>query len=158
MQKSRPLGATILAYWALAGSGVMIVLHVFFLAGFSLGVPLSVITAPLGSGLISFLVTPLSAAFSILLLVLAVFFAIVGLHTFKGRRWAWFANVGMSMAALVQFGVALSNLTLFTSAGTSMLIPAWVIAASLLRLYYLFRPHVRDYFNTWSIFAKTQTA
>lgn len=67
MQKSRPLGVTILAYWALAGSGVLFVTQVFFLAGYRftddvfvniLG-PLGTIAAPLGSGSISFLPLPL---------------------------------------------------------------------------------------------------
>lgn len=171
MQKSRPLGVTILAYWALAGSGALFVLHAFFLAGGSftddvfaniLG-PLGAIAAPLGSGSINFLTIPLGTAYSYVALVLAVFFAIVGLHTLQGRRWAWFANVGMSVAAFVQLAVGLSFYLLAGlvrgNEGMIFIAPNIAfIAVSVLRLYYLFRPNVRDFFDTWSIFAQKRTA
>lgn len=171
MQKGRPLGVTILAYWALAGSGALFVTHAFFFAGYRftddvfvnfLG-PLGTIATPLGSGSISFLAISLGTAYSYAALVLAVFFAIVGLHTFKGRRWTWFANVGMSVAAFAQSaaGVSLYLLAGIVRGNEGMIFLApniAFIAISVLRLYYLFRPNVRDFFDTWSIFAQKQTA
>jgi len=162
MQKSRPLGVTILAYWAIAGSGVMFALNTIDLAGYAFTEHAFIIT--LGS--LSFLTAPLGGNYVVNSLVafpVAAFFAFVGLYTFKGRRWAWFANVGMSMAAFVQYAVALP---LFVLAGLIrgnedmiFLAPSIAfIAASMLRLYYLFRPNVRDFFDTWSIFAQKRTA
>lgn len=94
---------------------------------------------------------------------IAAFFAIVGLHTLQGRRWAWFANVGMSMAALVQPVVSILYAAVhgLVLANEDKIIFGQSYVASAvgaIRLYYLFRPHVRDFFDAKSLFAQKRIA
>lgn len=154
MQKSRPLGVTILAYWALAGSGAMFVSNAINLAGYGFIAPTGFIAGPLGG---------VYAINSYVALPIAAFLALVGLHTLQGRRWAWFANVGMSIAALVQPVVSILVAALYGpvrgSEGINIFVPGYVASIfGAIRLYYLFRSHVREYFGARSPPVKTQSA
>lgn len=157
MQKSRPLGVTVLAYWALATSSIMYVLGITMLTpSYDVSWLYSwprMIAWPLGAGygVYAFIILPLSA-----------FFAWVFVYTLVGHKAAWFANVGMSMAAFVHFAIITAiwvsntqNIRIIElleyGLGSELAFFGSYLLLTVLRLFYLFMPHVRDFFDTRSL-------
>lgn len=165
MQRSRPLGVTILAYWALAGSAITYVWGIMMLTpSFDGSVAYSwpsAIAWPLGAGyaIYTFIALPMSA-----------FFAWVFVYTLMGQRAAWFANVGMSMAAFVQYAIMTAmwvshtqNIRIIESLDSPLFASELFFFGSfllltVLRLCYLFRPDVRDFFDAKSLFIQKRVA
>jgi hypothetical protein len=183
MQKSRPFGVSILAIWALAGSGIVSIDaisfvidtlwldHYDFLDIFSIIGDLTVI--PLGEpalGGLADVVSPTFSAMKILIskISLAVLYALIGFFTIRASKFAWIGNVSISIAGLVSAIVGLYYLFLQEPSlsdegfGQLFILLTTLYSISLpidaLRLIYLFRHQVRDFFDTKSLFVKTQTA
>ena len=197
MQKSRPLGITILAIWALAASGLSFVeavrLHLmveYWQSEFnpveywetmdlmsaisSLG---SYVISPLGSGIIGtldiFASETHATAFISYFVLLGALYALIGLLTLKLRRSAWLANVGISIVAAVALPISVLNFYSSAMDNLDVLSESFVdirlffifwsltyfayAAAIAFRLYYLFRPNVRDVFGTTSMFEQKRT-
>lgn len=165
MQKSRPSGVTVLAYWALVGSVITYAWGILLLTpGYDSSIAYSwprVIAWPLGAGYAVFYFTALP---------MSAFFAWVFVYTLMGRKTAWFANVGMSLFALVQFAIMMAiwvgntqNIryveSLFGSPffASEFLFFVSYLSLPLLRLYYLFRPHVRNFFDAKSLSLRIQS-
>jgi hypothetical protein len=186
MQKNRPLGVTIIAIWALVGSGIvsfdaisfiideLSLYHADFLTIFSIIGDLIVV--PLGEPALSWFAGPrLGAAFLVInpisKISLAVLYALIGFFTFRASKFAWVGNVSISIAGVVSAIMPLYYLflqqinipslsdddygQLFILVITLNSISLAVVA---LRLFYLFKHNIRDFFDTKSLFVKTQTA
>lgn len=168
MQKTRPFGVTILAIWALVGSGVMFVwaatqmvqLQNEFVSNFqSIG---RYVVVPLGAALANFDYR------GIMTLGFGVFYAVIGIFTLKHRRLAWHSNVGLSAVAAVYLTISYSTFFYLSytqgnvyTEGTLMqniVIILTYYALIAARLYYLFRPSVLDFFGTKSLFAQKRIA
>lgn len=111
MQKSRPLGVTVLAIWAFAGGGMM-----FAFAASTLG-PFQVefynflefanfVVVPLGAPLVIFAgsnyIDFANVSFGVL-------YAVIGFFTLRGSKLAWFSNTGLSLAVLASFVYSLQS-------------------------------------------------
>lgn len=173
MQKRRPLGVTILAVWALLGSGVMFVWatrlltlpQTEFITPFEAMARLVVV--PLGAYLI-----PVSTG--VLALTLGALYLVISLLTFRVKKLAWLANVGLSLAAIgtvafasstyfygyLQYGSYPGTLGQYTQETLVQTVALHSIYYAIIaaRLYYLFRPNVRDFFNSKSLFVQKRTA
>lgn len=186
MQKNRPFGVSILAIWALAGSGIVSfdaisfiiddlwLYHADFLTIFSIIGDLIVV--PLGEpaleGLAD-LVSPTFSAMKILIskISLAVLYALIGFFTIRASKFAWVGNVSISIAGVVSAIILLYYLFLqeistpsLSDQGFGQLFILMItlysisLAVDALRLFYLFRHDVREFFDIKSLFLKTQTA
>jgi hypothetical protein len=168
MQKSRPLGVTFIAICALVGSGMMFASAIVMFAEFWGDVAhtltvLQATAAPLG-----FVPDTTPAGNIYIMLVFGAFFAGVGVYTLRRSRFAWLANVGMSVAAIVLMTAVFSghfygvieaeNIDVFSElVAVGLFVFVAIITASVIRLYYLFWPNVREFFGIKSLSVKTQT-
>ena len=129
-QRIRPTGVTILAVleaigglvWLLAGVGMMMVGALMPLFGVGL---------PMFLGAIAGLVSVVFLIFSIIAFVLAY-----GLFTGKGWAWLW------SLVFAV-IGIILALFEAMSSLGSGIL----PMIIYLVIIYYLTRPHVKDFFR-----------
>lgn len=187
MQKTRPLAVTILAIWALAASAFMVENMVKILlfwqgnyneAPFDItGIAGTFALLPLGSGAISSVYfSGDSPAFldTIFRVSLAAIYAGIGIFTFRGSKVAWLSNVGFSVAGIISVTVMIQVFYNYYSQGMynpgmmgrdegqfvtqSVSLYSAVLALAALRLYFLFRQDVRDFFGTNSLFAQKQAA
>lgn len=131
-------------------------------------------TAPLGKGITSILVNSPAvyanpAVTMPLFLSLGVLYALIGLFTLKPSRIAWLGNVSVSIVAAVALPISLFNFYTYTQGNIDRVAEtiglevflAWSIFDYLvysagvgIRLYYLFRPHVREFFGVESLFVQ----
>lgn len=104
---------------------------------------------------------------------LGVLYALIGLLTFRASsRVAWLANVGVSLLAAIVLPISFfnfytstqDNMDFVETYGVQAYFAWWSVwylaySASLgIRLYYLFRPSVRKFCGTESLFAQKQSA
>jgi uncharacterized membrane protein YozB (DUF420 family) len=185
MQKRRPLGVTIIALWALVGSGIvsfdailfiidtLSLYYADFLEIFSIAGDLIVV--PLGSPALEWLADLVSATFSTIKILiskisLAILYALIGFFTIRASKFAWVGNVSITIAGLVSAIVGLYYLYLEEMSTPSLsdqgfgqlfilmiTINAISLPVAALRLYYLSRPHVRDFFRMNSLLVKKRT-
>lgn len=78
-----------------------------------------------------------------ILIIIGIVSLIVAYGLFKAKKWAWTANVALS---IISIAVGIASI----AAGSIGSIVGIVISAAI--LYYLYRPHVKEYFGK-----KTQT-
>jgi hypothetical protein len=78
------------------------------------------------------------------LLPLGIVSLIAAFGTFKGRGWAWTVN-----RVIAYIGIASNVISLVLFPGDTGSIVAVVVSIgiSILILYYLYRPHVKEYFG-----------
>ena len=136
------------------------------------------VSAPLGSWIAGFLLyDPANeATFApamTLFISLGVLYALISRLTFRGSRLGWLGNVGVSIIAAIALPISFINFYSLSQANIDSISESWGIQLYFawwsflylvystgvgLRLYYLFRPSVRDFFGTKSLFVQKQTA
>jgi hypothetical protein len=79
-----------------------------------------------------------------ILLPLGIVSLIAAFGTFKGKGWAWTVNL---VIAYIGIASNVISLTLFPGDAGSIVAVAVSIGISVLILYYLYRPHVKEYFG-----------
>lgn len=182
MQRRRPLGVTIIAIWVLVAGGVVSVdaisfvidtlwidhyeiLDIFSIIG-------DLVVVPLGEPALralADLVSPTFSAMKILItkISLAVLYALLGFFTIRASKFTWVGNVSISIAGLVSAIMGLYYLYLqeistpsLSDQGFGQLFMLLITINSIslpvaaLRLYYLSRPHVLDFFSISSLLVK----
>jgi hypothetical protein len=80
-----------------------------------------------------------------MLLAIGIVSLIVAYGIFRGKGWAWTTNI-----VIAYVGIAMNIISLVITASidpTSIASTAVSIAISIVILYYLYRPHVKQYFG-----------
>lgn|SRR5574341_438944 len=83
-------------------------------------------------------------ALGAVLLPLGIVSLIAAFGTFKGKGWAWTVNLVMSYVTIAS---NIISLVLYPGDPGSIVAVVVSIGISFLILYYLYRPHVREYFG-----------
>jgi uncharacterized membrane protein (DUF2068 family) len=84
-----------------------------------------------------------SLAVGTILIIIGIVSLIVAYGLFKAKKWAWTGNVALSIVSIAMGIVSIATGSIGSIVGI-------VISGAI--LYYLYRPHVREYFGK-----KTQT-
>jgi len=126
----RPTGITVLALLQFVGGAIAIILGLVFIA-----------VGPMLPGIAAGLPPMLSALVSILgvfLLVAGLVALVVGWGLWTGKGWAWWLTVIIECLGLV------SGLVSIASGDLSAL---FGLAIAALILWYMFKPHVKNFFG-----------
>jgi hypothetical protein len=82
----------------------------------------------------------LGIAFGAVLVPLAIVSFIVAYGLWKGRRWAWPAALVLSITSIVWYAITIAIIPSNGGRTSGIIIGAVII-------YYLYRPHVKEYFG-----------
>jgi uncharacterized membrane protein (DUF2068 family) len=148
--KNRPTGVTIIGILTIIG-GVLMLVSGITLAAIAAVFPLLTSTGDQTTMLQSQIPSSIpleylgiaSLAVGTILIIIGIVSLIVAYGLFKAKKWAWTANVGLSIISIAMGIVSIATGSVGSIVG---------IAISGVILYYLYRPHVREYFGK-----KTQT-
>ncbi len=135
----RPLGVTILAILAMISGILTIIGGIAFI---SLG-PLLSMAAHRGAGAalaLSF-IAPFGTALGAVFVVIGIISLIVGWGLWKGSSWAWYLSVILLAISLISSVAQMALAPVMAGGGIVSIIIDVVI------LYYLFRPHVKEFFG-----------
>jgi hypothetical protein len=147
---NRPTGVTIIGILTIIG-GVLMLVSGIALAALASVFPLVASTGDQASMLQSQIPSTIpveylgiaSLSVGTILIIIGVVSLIVAYGLFKAKKWAWTANVALS---IISIAVGIASI----AAGSIGSIVGIVISGAI--LYYLYRPHVKEYFGK-----KTQT-
>ncbi|ABL78803.1 DUF7144 family membrane protein [Thermofilum pendens] len=129
--RTRPTGVTILAVLNMLGGALLVLLGLIFVA---VGPLLERSTPATMPGLFSLILGGLGA----LLIVMGAVSLIVGWGLWTGKGWAWWVTVIFEVLGL------LSGL-LSAAAGDPFSVVGLLVSAIV--LWYMFKPHVKDFFG-----------
>ena len=153
----RPIGITIIAILSII-SGILLV----FVGLSSVGTGALFSTASTGGSNTPNGYSPIGSTFGIAFLLLGAVLLAIGIgylavsyRLLKGRGWAWTITVILTiMSIIVQVvsGIAVSIIAASVSNDSNTIIQGalWQIiwlAVDIVILYYLYRPHVKDFFG-----------
>ncbi len=93
-------------------------------------------------------------ALGAVILPLGVLSFVIAYGTLKGKGWAWTLNVVVSIIGII---INIISTILYNSGIQSVVPVAISIGISVLILYYLYRPHVKQYFGKTLASAQPQS-
>ena len=148
--KNRPTGVTIIGILTIIG-GVLMLVSGIALAALASVFPLVASTGDQASMLQSQIPSTIpveylgiaSLSVGTILIIIGIVSLIVAYGLFKAKKWAWTANVALSIISIAMGIVSIATGSIGSIVGI-------VISGAI--LYYLYRPHVKEYFGK-----KTQT-
>jgi hypothetical protein len=148
--KNRPTGVTIIGILTIIG-GVLMLVSGITLAALASVFPLVASTGDQATMLQSQIPSSIpveylgiaSLSVGTIFIIIGIVSLIVAYGLFKAKKWAWTANVALSIISIAM-GIA------SIATGNIGSIVGIVISGAI--LYYLYRPHVKEYFGK-----KTQT-
>ena len=148
--KNRPTGVTIIGILTIIG-GVLMLVSGIAIAALAAAFPLLTSTGDQTSMPQSQIPSSIpveylgiaSLAVGTILIIIGIVSLIVAYGLFKAKKWAWTGNVALSIVSIAMGIVSIATGSIGSIVGI-------VISGAI--LYYLYRPHVREYFGK-----KTQT-